>query len=433
MASTSVDNLCLWSERAVSGTAPRRYGPFLVLVLCLLAAVPASAQEVTATFHPQKPVYLLGEPIWFVFQVTNKGDVPVHIEYSNPYGVCAFGGGYWFDVAGAMPTGPWRCGYGASCAGGGSKSLAPGATYAQRLLLNQWFCIDHSGEYRVDASRDLHFGTRTDKFGMLVTPEIRSFRTQFEISVIRGKEDDVEKTFAPYLKNLASPDFDLRIEAVETITALAPPFLEKTIMALANGADSSARSRAIPALGRLNTTESRRVLARLIEDHQPDYSWQAIDALARTGDRTYLPLLEELARDPAWQNVAIPAVGTLGGEEAVSFLAPLVHYPLGPPNEPPVQSLAIGGLANTRSGKAVPYLIEALRNFLVQREAVNGLEQLTHFAIHEGKSGHWLYTEDEKTTDRMAKRWRRWWKANGKNAKLYGPDDCTISPAELPE
>ena len=30
-------------------------------------------QELTAAFLPQKPVYLLGEPIWFIFEVKNLG------------------------------------------------------------------------------------------------------------------------------------------------------------------------------------------------------------------------------------------------------------------------------------------------------------------------------------------------------------------------
>ncbi len=268
---------------------------------------------------------------------------------------------------------------------------------------------------------------------MLLAPDSLSFRSEFEVAVVEGEKAEIEKAFEPFLKSLSSREFDLRIEAVETITAMAPPFLEKTLIALANSGDSFANSRAIKALGRLDTAESRRALAKLIEDRREDYSWRAIDALAQTGDRAYVPLLAEFARDPTWQNVAIPALGELGGQGVVSFLAPLVHYPLGPPNEPPVQSLAIRGLANTGSREAIPYLIEALRDPLVRRDAVNALEQLTHLVIHEEKSKHWLYTEDDKTADRMAERWQRWWKSTGEKAKLYGPGDCTSSPDQLPE
>jgi hypothetical protein len=376
----------------------------------------------------------LGEPVWFVFEVTNKGNVPVHIEYSNPFGVCAFGGGYAFDVPDARAAGRWRCGYGASCAGGGSQLLAAGATYSQRLLLNQWFLIDHPGRYRVSASRNLRFGGPTSGIGaVLLAPASRLFKSEFEVDVIEGEKAEVEKAFEPFLKNLCSRDFDRRIEAIETITAMAPPFLEETLVALATGTDSLAQSRAIPALGRLSTAESRRVLAKLIEDRQEYYIWQAIDALAQTGDRTYVPLLAGLAREPKWQNLAIPALGELGGRNVISLLVPFVHYPLGPPNEPPVQSLAIRGLANTRSREALPYLIEALRDPLVHRDAVNALEQLTHLVIREEKSKHWLYTEDDKTADRMADRWQHWWKSTGEKAELYGPEDCTSSPEELPE
>jgi hypothetical protein len=136
---------------------------------------------------------------------------------------------------------------------------------------------------------------------------------------------------------------------------------------------------------------------------------------------------------PKWQNLAIPALGELGGREVIALLLPFIHYPLGPPNEPPVQSLAIRGLANTRSGEAIPYLIEAIRNPLVHRDAVNALEQLTHLVIREEKSKKWLYTEDDKTAERIADRWQRWWNSMDGNANLYGPGDCTRSPGELPK
>jgi hypothetical protein len=115
--------------RPVHGPAKRHPWPIIVLVFCLLAQAPVPAQELTAKFYPQKSVYLLGEPVWFVFEITNKGNVPIHIEYSNPYGVCALGGGYSFDIPTARAVGRWRCGYVASCAGGGSEPLPAGATY----------------------------------------------------------------------------------------------------------------------------------------------------------------------------------------------------------------------------------------------------------------------------------------------------------------
>ena len=159
----------------MSARASQRRPAFLLLAICLLAARPVSPQELAATFYPEKPVYLVGEPVWFVFEVTNKGNVLVHIEVSNPYGVCALGDGYYFDVPGAMALCYWRCGYVASCAGGGSRPLPPGATYKQRLLLNQWFLIDHPGKYYVSASRELRFSGRVSSLGTLLAPASRSF------------------------------------------------------------------------------------------------------------------------------------------------------------------------------------------------------------------------------------------------------------------
>jgi len=64
---------------------------------------------------------------------------------------------------------------------------------------------------------------------------------------------------------------------------------------------------------------------------------------------------------------------------------------------------------------------------------VNALAQITHLVIHEKDGKKWLYTDDDKTAERMAERWERWWKSAGQRANLYGPGDCTNSPAELPE
>jgi hypothetical protein len=171
----------------------------------------------------------------------------------------------------------------------------------------------------------------------------------------------------------------------------------------------------------------------LVEDRQEYYTPQAIDALAETGDRTYVPLLTKLAGEPKWQNLAIPALGELGGPEVIPLLLPFTHYPLGPPGQPPVQSLAISGLANTRSREAIPYLIEALREPLTRGAAVNALEQLTHWVIWDAKTKKWLYTDDDRVADQMEERWQRWWKSMKGNAKLYGPGDCTRPPGELPE
>lgn len=402
------------------------------ILLCLLAAIPSFGQELTARFYAQKPAYALRAPLWFVFEVTNKGRAPLYIENANPYGVCAFMGGYSFQVPGAR-AGRWRCGYIASCSGGGPPiRLAPGTAYSQRLLLNQWFAINHAGRYRVEARRNLRFSQREDSSHMLVAPKSRALKSEFYLNIVPGNAAQVEKALAPFIKRLNAPNFQLRTEAIETITAVAPPFLEKKIIALATGDDSYAQSRAIPALGRLNTPAPRRVLAKLVEDRQPYYSWMAIDALAETHDLTYLPLLERLAKEPTWQNLAIPAAGLLGGPEAIPFLRPFVDAPLGPPSAPPVQQLAMRGLANTGSRRAIPYLIEGLHRSLVQRDAVNGLEQLTHLVIFAKDGKHWLYPDDDKTADRIAERWQQWWKTKGRNARLFGPDDCTGAPEALP-
>jgi hypothetical protein len=129
----------LREQRPAGDTSRRVRQLLIVLALCILAPLPAIAQNLTGTFYPVKAEYFLREPVWFVFQVTNHGRAPIYIDNANPSRICALMN-YSFDVLGARATGRWRCGsYGGSCAGWGLTRLAPGATYKQKLLLNQWF------------------------------------------------------------------------------------------------------------------------------------------------------------------------------------------------------------------------------------------------------------------------------------------------------
>src|SRR5438309_379888 len=72
-----------------------------------------------------------------------------------------------------------------------------------------------------------HFSLRTDSSGWFISARSRSFRSEFEVAVVEGEKAKVERAFEPFLKNLNlkslnSGDFERRIEAVETISAIAP-------------------------------------------------------------------------------------------------------------------------------------------------------------------------------------------------------------------
>ena len=120
----------------------------------------------------------------------------------------------------------------------------------------------------------------------------------------------------------------------------------------------------ISALSQLNTPEARKALARLAEPvperivngvKQTNSRWIAVRALAGTGDRSYLPLIESYANDPDQQvrRSAIFGMGELGGEEALPMLDKIARETTSQVE----RSDAISTMGRIKSAKAIPLLI----------------------------------------------------------------------------
>jgi HEAT repeat protein len=143
---------------------------------------------------------------------------------------------------------------------------------------------------------------------------------------------------------------------------------------------------------------------------------QTIEALGKTGDRTYLPTLVALAKDAYRYNrySAARAAGELGRGEAVLSLVSLLEDP-----EPVVRQGAVQGLAATRSREAVPAVISMFtdEDSDVRASAGNSFVSLTHAPEDFDSS-------DRATAQRAKASASLWWQLNGSLAPIYGPGDC---------
>ena len=391
-----------------------RSGLFAVLFGFLLTS--RGSAQLEGRLFLDKDKYVAGEPVYLHFDLTNKGTEPMQVAVGNSYSFC---GGYRIEVSSDPSADFSSCalGPGASCVVGG-WTIAPGETLHDNVLLNYEHDLSKSTIYDISATRTLNYGpagagslTNQTK-GVQVKVE-----AQFRIRVEDGTDDSLVLIFQPYLSDLNSKDEERQREGARVIGSLAPPFLEETILSMADSPVT--RPFAIIGLKHLNTGRSREALASIVQN-TAGYSSekeQAIKYLSEMGDKKYFPLLLDEAKkhEPNQARDYVLAAAQLGGEDAMPYVGSLLGSP-----DPFSRGNGVMALPQTGSRRAVPVLIDLLRSADVDlgRLASIGLIHLTHRSPLE--SGRWYSdTPSSEYPD-----WFRWWVLRGESASTYGPSQC---------
>lgn len=376
-------------------------------------------QALVGRFYPEKRTFFVGEPVFIDFEIANKGDEPEWIDQRmgapciepDPT-----------EVVGAKRQGlGWDTslgcfgGVGGSCVGGVIE-LKPGAKHTARIFLNIGFRLDQAGTYQVHARRSVPvYPSEIAPPGTALTKE---FSSDFQISLVQGTEEELKAAFQPYVEDARTPEQGDHWLAIVAIEGMAPSFLEDFILKLAD-----TPNRISPAvLLRLNTPRSRQKLVEWAQQSSNGALQQgAVEALAKTRDPSYLPVLIRIAAKLTDGNrdSMIWDAG-LFGEDAVPFLRSAL-------NDPDVyaQVAAARGLGLTRSRSAVSILIGALQipNNEVHRAVAVSLAELTHRSITR-EPWHESLSPDQY------RRWHNWWLENQHTAQIYGTDNC-VEPQPL--
>jgi hypothetical protein len=201
----------------------------------------------------------------------------------------------------------------------------------------------------------------------------------------------------------------------------------------------------LQALFRLNTPEARRLVAEAADPSRELYlrwrqhvhiadslpvektvqqllgNWRAmaVNVLARMGDKSYVPLLEKLARDDSAEvrQQAVLGLGLLGGEAELPKLIALAHEAASQED----RQDAIIAMGDTDSLKAVPILIDlfALPNADQPASSNLALMRITH---------HQVLLDDQHqpaTVAAVPALWQEWWVTNEGAAHAFGPFECS--------
>jgi HEAT repeat protein len=400
------------------------------LSLALMAPILCHGQ-ITGTFSLEKSTFAYGEPVFLSLTLHNDGSEAEEIGISDPYS-CS---GYQIYIsrdAAPAPTCFKGGGWGVTCLSG-ALSLVPGASHAERILLN-YKNVSHGdlrapvgppGDYTVDASRDIAFALPGNS-AVFSAPDHIEVSQQFHIRV----DDSLELSpaaYAPYVQQLSSKDDQVRSEAARTLATLAPAALESLLLTFATSKDHTVKQFAPLALANLGTKKSLAALAQMLVDNEPGTyeSMTAADNLGKTHDPAWYPVLLEFADQRGSMYLSYAAES--GGDIAIPALVARMHN-----LDLNTRGAAIYALGQTGSRSAVPILISLLGVEGGQREQAGlndaisanaALRQLTHFYAEQGSDGDLIST--------WQRRWQHWWSTSGSTANIYRPGEC-VADMELP-
>jgi hypothetical protein len=391
---------------------PARSAAHLALVAMLVWPTLARSQVLAGRFHPEKQTFLVGEPIFIDFEITNTGNRSAWVDQRmgqpciepDPIEVV---GAQRHELGSDASFGCFG-GIAGDCLGG-DLELKPGAKQTTRIFLNASFRLDHAGTYTIHARRSVPVYP-SDDLTASRTATTMEFASDFQIMLQNGSEDQLKAAFQSYVEDARTPNLGDHWLAVEPIEEMAPAFLEDLILQLAD-----TPGRASPeALLRLNSPKSKQKLAELAS-HAGDVQQQAILALAKTRDPGYLPVLIGIAgkSEDGNRDFAIWGAG-LFGEDAVPFLVSMLTSP-----DVNVRAAATRALGLTKSRSAVSVLIGALpsRDEELHRDVIESLAELTHHSLTDESRKEPFSTDEYR-------RWSKWWRKNELTAPIYSTENC---------
>ena len=385
-----------------------------LMLLTLLPAAAAPAQDVEARFTTDKSTYYIGEPVYAVLAVSNKSSAPIWIGFGPSNMFCQ---SFFVEVPGAdSASEQWGCGRGGSC-GRGLLEIASGKTNEVRQLLNQEFRLQREGAYVVRARTTVTVRSQN----LFSSPALKEFAVSdnLNIEVKAGVEEQLQAAFQPIVKELSSTDLSRRGEAAAAIIETAPPFLEDVLIELAKTDYGFA---AMTALRRADTQKTRDALAQIATDSDNQvFRVEAIRNLGRARDATYLPALLRLmnATDIQIQGAAAEAVANLGGATAIPAITVLLSSA-----NVQMRQAGANSLEYTHAREAVPILISLLIDSdpSIRQTALSGLWVLTHHVAFDGNQ--WADVTTPQSARNVHQRWQGWWKSQGKDIQIHGMEVC---------
>lgn len=394
----------------------------LMVMLTATVCAPAltSRYGVEVRVRPEKPEYLVGEPVFIVIEVRNVGTgALIWGQFARAR----------MEVVSGTPKQLPKlrgCGAGTGVGGGigGGLShppqLKPGETKSYRELLQGYVLGPTEYDVRVQGRAPVSVPSAETA----VPVEGIDFHQVIRLRLKGASETELRRAYGPVLADLEQ-FFDplRRRQAAEGIAEMAPPFLEKKLAYMSRQEDLAGF--AVTGLRNLGTATARASLVELY-DRADNLGTRLhiVSALAHVATPELSDFFTSLLpgrSTPADDSIRIYALlglGRIGGAAAANTLASLPRSP-----NLEVRRAVVQALGNTRAREAVSHLISMFQEQELQNDVYWALQTLTHW--------RWSTGTVEPYQERR-NRWLRWWEQRREAVIIYGPEECPAWDADLP-
>lgn len=389
----------------------------LLFLSVLTIATLSVGQTIEGRFYQEKSSFSVGEPLFFTMEIKNSGKQTIYV-YSKVAGQCintiTFSAQHLTNSGSPACFTLWNLG----CEDE-ADTLDAGEVFKASWPLDFWFRIQHQGAYRATLTRHMQISTA----GAGVKEF--SFKSDLEFTVKPADPTEAEQALRKFEADLNSKDPEVRHNALDAISATAPPYLQDVALRLARSKDVFDVAHGIGALRLMNTSEGNAALAEIISSRQvnnrdeENARCNAIKALGESGDASYLSMLAPYMEhgETCESEAAMVATARLGQANAVNRLQSFLQNP-----NSKLRRNAAFALRWTVAPDAVDALIGALRDKdeAVRQQAETSLNQLT---------GHSAASADQPsgTPLQLENAWRVWREKN-RDASLVPvpPEFCRL-------
>ena len=393
--------------------------PFSLGFLAFVFAIsPEILSQVTGRLYLGKDSYIVGEPLMFSIEIKNATGESIQL-YPNlpgqPQGNFSFSMRR-TDKPGSSCEAVWNL-----PAGGADPSeVKAGDTYTYEWPLDFWYRVQNPGTYQTAIAGNLLF---TSLRGGVQRVQ---FSADLQLNVVPGEPAHVKEVLSRFEADLRSPNYEVQHHALDVMATTAPAYFHDEIFRLARDEDPFIAEHGVGALQRMNTPESRALLAEIVATRKADtpddleLRCGAIKALGESGDSNYLqtltPYMEHV--NSCESKFAMIAIAQLGKQNAVPQLQGLLQSA-----EVKTRLNAVAALRLTAAPGAVDALIGALRDKDegVRTAAASNLTMLTAYSVISPD-------QPNPTPLQLENLWLVWWGKHRKDTKLSEtrPEVCRV-------
>jgi hypothetical protein len=406
-----IANARVWIGQADSGTVDIQVNP-----------ARTDGIKVEAGFSLPKQTYFVGEPIEATFTVTNKGDIPIHFRTGGDYR--ASGRHDRFSISALDSWGwgvsdplRWQWLFGGGIGGGlgGMPTVNPGASYTEKVLVNEWCAFSKAGKYKITCKRTLNVlvsdahgpdlyskpesslpavpiqttlevtlednhSAQTSYIATLVPALLRSDESSYPASqqLKTLAQAQTPAAFPEIVKLLDAPPRTQR-DAVEWLSYYGSGKASPVFHEHWSKLNPQARQLALSKMSEWNSVWQSTGVEPLMAAslHDPDHELRANTVLlcSRKQYASCLPILLSMGDDPDLlvRRYLGAALGASGDQQAIPVLLKLLHDS---DPDPYIKIWAAEGLGKFKRMEGVPVMIDLLRDPRHRKEEGNVMETL---------------------------------------------------------